>query len=315
ENTAPALSHGQRSAAAGLFGRVVADAAVSLAGSGLWVFPIRPGGKVPLGACEACRVEPRCPGPQRCGHDLCHGLLDASCDPERTGARWAAHHGANVAVATGPSGLAVVDLDGPGGVRQWRELLAVHVDTPRTLTVSTPSGGCHLWYRARPDRPLRNSAKELGPSIDTRGRGGFVVAPPSTRPDGSYRWRDVPDLAALPPVPTWILARLEPPRPAPAPRPAGRPVTPGSTNYLRRAVAGELDRVMGATVGHRNQSLNRAAFALGQLVGAGLLDRAAGATALRQAAESVGLDTRESDRSITSGLNAGASQPRTGTAR
>jgi hypothetical protein len=58
-------------------------------------------------------------------------------------------------------------------------------------------------------------------------------------------------------------------------------------------------------VGCRNDTLNRAAFALGRLVGAGLLDEASVRHELTAAARYAGLGRDETTRTIRSGLTAG----------
>jgi hypothetical protein len=60
--------------------------------------------------------------------------------------------------------------------------------------------------------------------------------------------------------------------------------------------------------------LNRSAFALGQLVGAGMLDGESTAAVLEDAGQRIGLDADEVRRSIASGLRAGARCPRGGRA-
>jgi hypothetical protein len=46
---------------------------------------------------------------------------------------------------------------------------------PETLTISTPSGGYHCYFKYK--RPLPNTASKIHPGVDTRGLGGYVVAP------------------------------------------------------------------------------------------------------------------------------------------
>ncbi len=49
----------------------------------------------------------------------------------------------------------------------------------------------------------------LGPAVDTRGRGGYVVAPPSRHPSGgTYEWLVSPWETAIAPIPEWLLLEL-----------------------------------------------------------------------------------------------------------
>ncbi|MDI1466450.1 bifunctional DNA primase/polymerase, partial [Catellatospora sp. KI3] len=97
----------------------------------------------------------------------------------------------NIGLACGPSGLAVVDLDVLKPGRELHDPWADYthgadvLDTlmdqagavmARTRTVTTPSGGLHLYYRHPSGPQLRNTAGRLGPLVDSRAHGGYVVA-------------------------------------------------------------------------------------------------------------------------------------------
>ena len=66
--------------------------------------------------------------------------------------------------------------------------------------------------------------------------------------------------------------------------------------------------------GRGTTPLNRGSNALGQLVGAGMLDGDSTAAVLEDAAQRIGLDPGEVRRSVASGLRAGARRPRGGAA-
>jgi hypothetical protein len=57
--------------------------------------------------------------------------------------------------------------------------------------------------------------------------------------------------------------------------------------------------------GTRNDSLDRAAFSLGRLVAIGALDESAATDNLISVWMSIGLDQRECERTVASGLTAG----------
>lgn len=88
-------------------------------------------------------------------------------------------------------------------------------------------------------------------------------------------------------------------------------VPPAKEAYARRALEAEAARVLQASSGERNNTLNRAAFSLGQLVASGHLSRAEVLETLGRAALGTGLDELEITRTIESGLNGGESSPRT----
>ena len=118
-----------------------------------------------------------------------NGVHDATTDRATVAGWWRRWPDANLAVATGQrSGIVVIDLDPRhGGHHAWRRLTAGHPSIGAPL-VATGSGGWHLWF-AHPGRPVPNSAGRLGPGIDVRGDGGYVIAPPSVHASGArYRW-------------------------------------------------------------------------------------------------------------------------------
>lgn len=85
---------------------------------------------------------------------------------------------------------------------------------------------------------------------------------------------------------------------------------PVSSGYAQAALDGEIKRVLGAVEGSRNDQLNRAAFSLGQLVAAGLLELDTVRDALEQAGRDVGLGIGEIRATIRSGLRGGHRNPR-----
>jgi hypothetical protein len=251
----------------------------------------------------------------------------ATADPDRIGQCWSAGR-FGIGVACGPSDLLVLDLDlskpgqDTGGPADGRATLAVVCDSAGqpipadTYTVTTGSGGTHLYYRQpSPGGQLRNTAGRIGPLVDTRGAGGYVVAAGSTVAGRPYRVLADRDPA---PLPGWLHALLQPSRPA-APPPAG-PVDLGTGRaaaYLAAAVDDEVRRVATAPDRQHNHTLYTAALLLGQFVAGGALAehivRDALLGAARQRAISAGCDCteREADKTITSGLRAGARRPRT----
>jgi hypothetical protein len=237
----------------------------------------------------------------------------------------------NIGVATGRSSLLVIDLDQPKSPderppERWRnrgatdgaDVLALVAADHRadltelhaTYTVTTPSGGQHLYYRQPSTTQLGNSAGRIGWKIDTRGHGGYVVGAGSITHAGRY----LSDPATSPrPVPSWIVEVLDTTPPAAE----GSWTTPSLKNtsaYTLAALTGELEKVLTAKPGQRNDTLNRAAFALGQLVGAQLLDHDIAYDELVSAAGRVGLPRAEAERTIASGLTAGTRRPRQRTA-
>jgi Bifunctional DNA primase/polymerase, N-terminal len=256
--------------------------ALDAAGHGWPVFPLRPGTKRPQAGFTSWESR-------------------ATVDPERITRWWTRHPDDNVAIATGPAALVVVDLDvadagerapadWPGarsGLDVYRELANEHEHVP-TWTVATAGGGWHLYYRA-PYRggQWRKPAGRIGWHIDTRAAGGYVVAEGSAVDGRLYVCIDAHGPAERP---GWLAEGLAFPSPAPARPPAGVPV-PKGRGYAPAALAGEVQRVLDAPVGQRNAALNRAAWNLARHIASGILDRGDVEAALQVAGEAAGGQT------------------------
>lgn len=169
-------------------------AALGLVRRGFSLFPCEPRGKRPV---------------------TDNGFHSATTDPEQIREWWTAHPMANVGLYPGASQLIVIDIDGPEGEWQTRELGALDVET---LTAET-SRGAHYYYRLPAGVTIGNVHRT---ELDVRAHAGYVLAPPSVHPSGFvYRWRnalneiaDIPErlLAALVPPPPSTAARSFPPR-------------------------------------------------------------------------------------------------------
>ena len=163
------------------------DAALIYAGEGFSVIPLHFLNY--KGGCTCGKSDCASPGK----HPLTrHGLRDASNDPDQITKWWTQFPRANIGVVTGSSsgGLVVIDFDPRHGGT------AVGLNLPGSLKVIT-GNGWHLWFRS--SQSVRNSAGKLGPGIDVRGNGGYVVAPPSKHVSGStYTFDNKLDIADLP---------------------------------------------------------------------------------------------------------------------
>jgi hypothetical protein len=162
------------------------EQALKYATSGMPIFPLLPGSKKP--------ATPR-------------GFKDATTDAATVSAWWTQNPNANIGLPTGEaSGLYVVDIDGPEGEDALKALEAKHGALPDTL-ISKTGRGTHYIFKT--SEPIKNTAGALGPKIDTRGTGGYIVAPPSLHPNGErYRWERRTAPAELP---AWLRpAKREP---------------------------------------------------------------------------------------------------------
>ncbi len=231
----------------------------------------------------------------------------------------------NVGVVCGRASmnLVVVDCDGPTAVNAYTaRFRPVLTDT---YTVQSGSGlGAHFYYfvDALPPTTRLVNAK-FGGNVELRADGCYVVAPPSLHPKSGKLYtiqNDAPILRVphLRGVVEWIKTEMAEKRGGALTPLAGKyqPVRNASA-YGRAALAGETARVRSATQGNQNNTLNLAAFQLGQLVAKGHLDRGQVETELVAAAASlVQRDGEESvRRTIKSGLDAGIAIPPTARSR
>jgi hypothetical protein len=159
-------------------------AALAYARRGVPVFPCEPGAKRPL---------------TRNGH------WDATTDPRMIGRWWKRWPSANVGVPTGKkSGIVVLDVDvDDGGLESLTKLERAGALAPKTARVRTGGGGSHVFFRYPRGTEIRNSAGLLGPGLDVRGEGGYVLVPPS-RTQGPYEGVDSSPLAEA----SWLIERL-----------------------------------------------------------------------------------------------------------
>lgn len=132
----------------------------------------------------------------------------ATTDAAQLSAWWRRWPDAMPAIPTGGrSGLAVLDIDmkdGKDGMATLRDLGFVSA-TLSPVSIPTPTGGDHRYYRYADG--LGSNAGKIGPGVDMRAAGGFVVAPGAYNGKGAYGALDVAQLTDLPDWPD----KLKPP--------------------------------------------------------------------------------------------------------
>lgn len=189
------------------------DEALWYASRGLHVIPVHSFGQDAISGEVGCSCgEPTCASPGK--HPIPRsGLKEATTDPEKIKAWWTQYPDANIAIVTGAiSGIVVVDLDGQEGKNEWAELVKQHGATPRGWRIKTGGGGRHVYF-AHPGGEVRNTAKRIGAHIDSRGDGGYVLAPPSVHASGGqyeFASDDVRDLE-FPAMPAWVAKKMATP--------------------------------------------------------------------------------------------------------
>jgi hypothetical protein len=188
-----------------------------------------------LGYAEAVPVFPciELPGPSQKRPRTPRGFHDASRDPAIIKRCWQTWPAAWIGMPTGRvSGRWVLDIDVKRAEENgWDTLEDLgHSVLPETAMAHTASGGVHAYFDAG-GRELRCSAGLLGPGLDVRGDGGYVILP---SPGNGYTWDPIYNFntIAMAPAPAW----LWPPKPS---RPfSAEPIRPvkGLSPYAERAL-------------------------------------------------------------------------------
>ena len=222
----------------------------------------------------------------------------------------------------GPEGGIIdIECDGPEGEDSLAKLMGGEIIL--TLGWSSARGPHHVFrYDARLARYGKSIIKlpEL-PGLEIRigGNGKQLQSncPPTIGTDGKPReWNGNDIVADLPEaVFSFLDAALTKPKSKPgivAPAPMTMTATSARDAYATKALDDECQAVALAPDGEQNETLNTAAFNLGQLVGAGVLDRSEVERCLLDAAAGYVQKDGEAQarKTIQSGLNAGQNQPR-----
>jgi hypothetical protein len=203
----------------------------------------------------------------------------ATTDRDQIQEWWTGEYSRNgVGIATGPeSGVWVLDIDvkdadGFSSLRELTHANGATVDVfTRTMTVRTPSGGAHVYFRwdeaSAAEGGIRNSAKQLAPGLDVRGIRGYVRAPEV----GAYRLiaRDGVKITTLTSAPEWLVPLCKKRRSASADPLTNADVrarmSEQGKNWGRFQAAEAVRRLGRSPAGTRNDNLNKTAYRLGML--------------------------------------------------
>jgi hypothetical protein len=275
-----------------------ADEALRLAQLGLAVFPLQPRLKKPYGwstGLHAATLDAELIAGRWSGRGVLpvKEVAEDAKDKPPPGLVIRPRPNSNIGIATGPiSGVWVFDLDGQTAEDGLAALVAVHGPLPVTPEQIT-GGGRQLFFAWDDTWPLRNSASKIGPGIDVRGDGGYVVAPPSVHPGDEkkgippgriYTWAqgrapwDIPFAAA----PEWLL-KAAMPAPEAEHRPPSQPRTiieGRATKYGEATLATTCARIAATPPGGQNEALFGYAAFIGARIAGNEIEHAYGRAAL-----------------------------------
>jgi hypothetical protein len=285
--------------------------ALTIAADRIPVFPLH---GITAGRCTCRHTDCSSPGKHP---RTAHGLSDASTDPAAIRAWWERWPDANLGARTGtPGGIVVVDLDSLEA--ELRLALIVGMGPEALLEQSLLGGllvttgrGRHHWYRQPDGVSIVNSAGKLGPGLDVRGSGGYVVAPPSLHASGTvYAF----GRGRLGPPPERLLAeltRVDPPAILTPPPPGRDLLTAGgpTTRYGRGVLDRRAADVLAAPDGTLNYSLLRAATTCAGYAATGEIDLDEARALLLETAVAAGHPARTAARTIESGFERGLAAP------
>ncbi len=102
-----------------------------------------------------------------------NGVKDATTNQSTIARYWSKYPNAGIGMAC-QDNLFVVDIDAKDGISGFKTFMDLGISIAETWQTLTPSGGLHIIWSGKGRNSTSSKTK-----IDTRGDGGYVVAPPS----------------------------------------------------------------------------------------------------------------------------------------
>jgi Bifunctional DNA primase/polymerase, N-terminal/Primase C terminal 1 (PriCT-1) len=190
------------------------------------IFPCQPGGKDPV------------------TDNGFHGAVKN--DPDRINSWWGQVPNLNIGIATGaPSNIWVLDIDGAEAEHELHKLEAEHGLLPATVEVITGRGR-HIYFALNGHGPIKGSAGKIGPGLDVRADGNYVVCPPSLHESGrNYCW-SVDSADTLAEAPAWLVTLAKNANP---PEAAGKPLEHWDSVLTNPIPDGERNNTLASVCG------------------------------------------------------------------
>ncbi len=265
--------------------------ALAIARQGYPVIPLQPSNKRPYANEDVARL-----AGVPMTTDGNGGIYLATTNEAAIHAWWSAWPDAMIGIPTGlRTGIAVLDIDVKNGKDGFATIQSKGLTIPPNAPFQvTKSGGMHCLFSLPPGITVPNDSGTIGDGLDRRGNDG-----------GYFVWYGVDLNAPRPHAPSWFTVKT---RSESGAAHAGRLIIP-SAERIAATVNHWATEVRDAAAGERNATLNNAAFAFGQITAACPGRESELVTALEAAAAACGLDAREANRTIKSGMRGGKNKP------
>ena len=144
-----------------------------------------------------------------------HGFKDATTDLQKLEAFHNKFPSANWGMPTGATTeLVVIDIDAKtpkhsaDGFATWDQLREENSDLIQTVTVKTGGGGSQLYFKYPKGHSVKSGTNVLGPGVDIRADGGYVIVPGISKTDAPYIFELSPADTEIQELPAWALDRL-----------------------------------------------------------------------------------------------------------
>lgn len=191
------------------------------------------------------------------------------------------------------NGVFALDID-VKKANGWESLKKLGYEIPPTLQQNTPSGGSHFLFIAEPGKHYPNTVnQELG--LDTRGTRGWIAF---------YGFVNKLPLA---PAPSWMFDLS----PKPKQIEATQSQISLAPEIAEKIWHQSLENIREAPPGEGNDTLNKEAFKIGQLIASNGISRQFAEVELFKAAVERGRPEYEARATIESGINGGLKHPLT----
>jgi len=250
----------------------------------------------------------------------------------------------NIAIINGPNGLRTIDIDNCHNPKILEHILMhLGLDPEYPWITYTPGkgGGYHIHLLCHEPLTLSTngvlvglplSSKSSFKQIELRWNNCYTILPPSLHPEqqAPYQWAFGTPTSQPATVPVTLVERIFVSLVKPQQETLQKEVNSTNTTatskqqtiketpkklfrydvWAHKALTQEVAILQNTPKGNRNHQLNKSAYNLGQIIGAGLLEQEMVEAELTRTAEFIGLPRNEIQATLASGITQGMTQPR-----